>query len=220
MVFFLDTANVEWIREMNEIGVIGGVTTNPSLIAAEGKELIPTIKLICDIVDGPISVEVLALEADEMIKEAMELVKIHSNIVIKIPMLEEGIKAVNYLSKQGVKTNVTTVFSANQALLAASVGASYVSPFVGKCAEYSIDGMEAVRQIGKIFKIYNIKTKIIAASLRNPTYVQESALAGADIATVPYPVMKMMFGHPLTDICVDMFLSQWKEVMGEAKIIK
>jgi transaldolase len=218
MIFFLDTANVEWIREMNEVGVISGVTTNPSLIAHEGKELIPTIKEICDIVDGPISVEVLALKADGMIKEALKLVKIHKNIVIKIPMLREGMKAVNYLSKQGIKTNVTTVFSANQALLAASVGATYVSPFVGKCDEYSINGMEAVRQISKIYKIYGIKTKIIAASMRSPAFVQESALAGADIATVPYPVMNMMFNHPLTDICVEMFLNQWKEAMGEAKI--
>ncbi len=219
MVFFLDTANVDWIREMNEIGVISGVTTNPSLIAQEGKELIPTIKEICSIVDGPISVEVLALKADEMIKEGLELSKIHKNIVVKVPLLEEGVKAVNYLSKQGIKTNVTTVFSANQAMLAASVGATYVSPFVGICSEYSIDGMEAVRQIGKIFKNYGIETKIIAASMRNPGYVQESALAGADIATVPYPVMKKMFEHPLTNICVDNFLKQWKDVMGDAKII-
>ncbi|EIV99430.1 fructose-6-phosphate aldolase [Thermoanaerobacter siderophilus] len=210
MKFFIDTANVNEIREANELGVIAGVTTNPSLIAKEGRDFIEIVKEITAIVDGPISVEVISTEHEGMIKEAKELANIHENIVIKIPMTVEGLKAVKVLSKEGIKTNVTLIFSATQALLAARAGATYVSPFVGRLDDISTDGMSLISQIVQIFKNYGIKTEIIVASVRNPVHVLEAAKLGADIATVPYKVIMQMVKHPLTDIGIEKFMKDWE----------
>lgn len=212
MKFFIDTANVDEIKEINELGVIDGVTTNPSLIAKEKKDFKEVIKEIVKIVDGPISAEVISLDALEMVKEARELSKIDKNIVIKIPMTEEGLKAVNILSKENIKTNVTLVFSATQALLAAKAGASYVSPFLGRLDDISTDGIALIEDICEIFSIYDIDTQIIAASVRGPMHVLEIAKSGADIATVPYKVFKQMLKHPLTDIGIAKFLMDWESV--------
>jgi transaldolase len=212
MKFFIDTANVADIKEANELGVIAGVTTNPSLIAKEGRVFEEVVKEITEIVDGPISAEVISLDAENMIKEALELVKIHENIVVKIPMTAEGLKAVNALSKQGVKTNVTLIFSSNQALLAARAGATYVSPFVGRIDDISMNGMDLVREIAYIFTVHNIETEIIAASIRNPLHVIESAKAGAHIATIPYKVILQLIKHPLTDAGIEKFMADWESV--------
>lgn len=212
MKFFIDTANVTEIREINEWGVIDGVTTNPSLIAKEGRDFKEVILEITSIVDGPISAEVISLDSVGMISEALELIKIHKNIVIKIPMTDEGLKAVKILSSKGVKTNVTLIFSASQALLAAKAGASYVSPFVGRLDDISNTGMDIVSDISRIFEVYNIKTEIIVASIRHPLHVIESAKLGAHIATVPYKVFKQMLKHPLTDIGIENFLKDWETV--------
>lgn len=216
MKFFIDTANVDEIKEANELGVIVGVTTNPSLIAKEGRDFIEVVKEITTIVDGPISAEVISEDHEGMIKEARKLAKIHKNIVIKIPMTAEGLKAVNVLSKEGIKTNVTLVFSATQALLAARAGASYVSPFVGRLDDISTDGMSLISQIVQIFKNYGIKTEIIVASVRTPMHVLEAAKLGADIATVPYKVIMQMVKHPLTDIGIERFKKDWEN--AELKI--
>ncbi|AZV58643.1 fructose-6-phosphate aldolase [Clostridium sp. AWRP] len=212
MKLFIDTANVEEIRKANEMGVICGVTTNPSLIAKEGRDFKEVVKEITTIVDGPISAEVISLESEKMVEEARELVKIHKNIVIKIPMTIEGLKAVKVLSKENIKTNVTLIFSPGQALLAARAGATYVSPFLGRLDDIGMNGIELVEQISAIFKIHDIKTEIISASIRGPLHVINAAKAGSDIATVPYKVLIQMTKHPLTDIGIQRFLDDWKTV--------
>jgi transaldolase len=214
MKFFIDTANVDEIRRAVELGVVDGVTTNPSLIAKEGRDFIETVKEITTIVDGPISAEVISLEADKMVKEALGLCKSinNSNLVIKIPMCLEGLKATSRLAKLGIKTNVTLIFSAAQALLAAKAGASYVSPFVGRLDDIGYCGMDLIRQISDMFKKQDIKTEIIAASIRNPLHVVDVASAGCDIATVPYKVFVDMAKHPLTDKGIEKFLSDWASV--------
>ena len=209
MKFFIDTANIDEIKEINEWGVICGVTTNPSLIAKEGRDFKEVVREIANIVDGPISAEVISLEKDGMLKEARELVKIHPNIVIKVPMTKEGLKAVKVLSREGIKTNVTLIFSANQALLAAKAGATYVSPFVGRLDDIGNEGLDIVEDIVQIFNIHNIDTEIIAASIRHPIHVLDAAKAGAHISTVPYKVFIQMLAHPLTDIGIERFLKDW-----------
>ncbi|WP_373600417.1 fructose-6-phosphate aldolase [Paraclostridium bifermentans] len=212
MKLFIDTANVDEIKEINSWGVIEGVTTNPSLIAKEGRVFENVVKEITEIVDGPISAEVISMESEGMIKEGEELSKIHENIVVKIPMCAEGLKAVAALSKKGIKTNVTLIFSANQALLAAKAGASYVSPFVGRLDDIGQEGIMLIEEVSEIFNIHGIETEIISASIRHPQHVLTSAKAGADIATVPYKVFKQMLGHPMTDIGIDKFLKDWESV--------
>lgn len=212
MKLFIDTANVEEIRKINAMGVICGVTTNPSLIAKEGKDFKSVIREITSIVDGPISAEVVAPDAEGMVVEARELAKIHENIVIKIPVTEEGLKAVNVLSKEGIKTNVTLIFSPAQALLAARAGASYVSPFIGRLDDISDNGMSIIDDIATIFEIHGIKTEIIAASVRGPQDVTDAAKNGAHIATVPFKVLLQMLKHPLTDIGIQRFMDDWNSV--------
>jgi transaldolase len=212
MKFFIDTANIEEIKKAWELGVIDGVTTNPTLIAKEKKDPIAIFKEICAIVDGPISAEVIGLTADEMVKEAEVLAKIHENIVVKIPMIEEGLKAVKRLSTAGIRTNVTLIFSANQALLAAKAGASYVSPFVGRLDDISQIGMDIVADIQTIYENYDFATEVIVASIRNPLHVIDAALIGADIATIPYSIIGQLIKHPLTDIGVARFLKDWESV--------
>lgn len=211
MKFFVDTANVDEIREIHSWGVVDGVTTNPSLVAKEGRNFEEVIAEITSIVDGPVSAEVISLEAQGMIKEARELSKIHENVVVKIPMTDEGLKAVSVVSKEGIKTNVTLVFSPNQALLAAKAGAAYVSPFVGRLDDIGNTGMDVVRKIVDIFDVYGIETQVITASIRHADHVVEAALAGTHVATVPYAVFKKMLGHPLTDIGIEIFLSDWEK---------
>lgn len=217
MKFFIDTANVEDIKKANDMGVICGVTTNPSLIAKEGRDFNEVIKEITSIVDGPISGEVKAttVDAEGMIKEGREIAAIHPNMVVKIPMTVEGLKAVKVLAAEGIKTNVTLVFSANQALLAARAGATYVSPFLGRLDDISQPGIELIQSIVTIFENFNLDTEIIAASVRNPIHVTDCALAGADIATVPYSVIVQMTKHPLTDQGIEKFQADYKAVFGE-----
>ena len=217
MKFFIDTANVEDIKKANDMGIICGVTTNPSLIAKEGKNFNDVIKEITSIVDGPISGEVKAttIKAEDMIVEAREIAKIHKNMVVKIPMTVEGLKAVKILSKEGIKTNVTLIFSANQALLAARAGATYVSPFLGRLDDISTDGLELIRTIADIFATHDIDTEIISASVRHPIHVTECALAGADIATVPYSVIEQMTKHPLTEQGIEKFKKDYEAVFGK-----
>ncbi|MDL2310743.1 fructose-6-phosphate aldolase [Peptostreptococcaceae bacterium OttesenSCG-928-C18] len=212
MKFFIDTANVEEIKEVASWGIIDGVTTNPSLIAKEGRVFKDVIKEITSIVDGPISAEVVSLKSDDMVKEAIELVPINKNIVIKLPMTKEGLKACKQLSDKGVKTNVTLIFSASQALMAAKAGATYVSPFLGRLDDISSDGMILIEDIVEIFTNYDIRTEIICASVRHPIHLIECAKVGADIATVPYKVFEQMLKHPLTDIGIDKFLKDWESV--------
>ena len=212
MKFFIDTANVNEIREAAALGVVYGVTTNPSLVAKEGRDFKETILEITSIVDGPISAEVISLEAEGMVKEALEVAKWHPNIVIKIPMTWEGLKATDQLSKRGIKTNVTLIFSPSQALLAARAGATYVSPFVGRFTDISQDGIALISDIADIFTYHDISTEIISASIRTPMDVIESAKAGAHIATVPYKVLQQMVKHPLTDIGIERFLKDWESV--------
>lgn len=210
MKIFIDTANINEIKEANTWGIIDGVTTNPSLIAKEGRDLQEVINEICNIVDGPISAEVISLESDKMVEEAMELVKLHKNIVIKIPMCIEGLKAVKILTEKGIKTNVTLIFSSQQALLAAKAGATYVSPFVGRLDDIGNTGAELINDISNIFGVHNIQTEIISASIRNPIHVSECAMAGSDIATIPFKVLEQMAKHPLTDIGIAKFLSDYE----------
>ena len=212
MKLFIDTANVDYIREANDLGVICGVTTNPSLVAKEGRDFKEVVKEITSIVDGPISAEVISLEHDGMVSEALELAKIHKNIVIKIPMCAEELKAVKILAEKGIKTNVTLIFSAAQALLAARAGASFVSPFLGRLDDIGSDGMILIHDIADIFSIHGIETEIIAASIRNPIHVIEAAKAGCDIATVPYNVIMLMINHPLTTSGIEKFLKDWENV--------
>lgn len=211
MKFFIDTANVEDIRKANDMGVICGVTTNPSLIAKEGRDFKEVIKEITSIVDGPISGEVKATteDAEGMIKEGREIAAIHPNMVVKIPMTVEGLKATKVLSSEGIKVNVTLIFSANQALLAARAGASYVSPFVGRMDDIANDGVTLVADIAEVFGIFDIKTEIIAASIRTPMDVLDCAKCGSDIATIPYGILKKMFKHPLTDKGIQQFKDDW-----------
>lgn len=212
MKLFIDTANIDEIKEVNEWGVICGVTTNPSLIAKEGRDFKEVIEEITNIVDGPISAEVISLEKEGMVKEARDLAKIHPNIVIKIPMTKKGLKAVKILSREGIKTNVTLVFSPNQALLAAKAGATYVSPFIGRLDDIGNEGMNIIYDIVQIFDIHDIDTEIIAASIRHPIHVTEAAKAGAHIATVPYKVFLQMLNHPLTNIGIERFLKDWEGI--------
>ncbi|EQK42947.1 fructose-6-phosphate aldolase [[Clostridium] bifermentans ATCC 638] len=211
MKIFIDTANIDEIKEANTWGIIDGVTTNPSLIAKEGRDLQEVINEICSIVDGPISAEVISLECDKMVEEAMELVKLHKNIVIKIPMCIEGLKAVKILTEKGIKTNVTLIFSSQQALLAAKAGATYVSPFVGRLDDIGAIGVELISEIANIFEVHNMQTEIISASIRNPIHVSECAMAGSDIATIPFKVLEQMAKHPLTDIGIAKFLSDYEK---------
>ena len=217
MRFFIDTANVEYIKEANEMGIICGVTTNPSLIAKEGRDFTQVIKEITEIVDGPVSGEVKAttVKAEDMIKEGIEIASIHPNMVVKIPMTTEGLKAVKELTRRGIKTNVTLVFSVNQALLAARAGATYVSPFLGRLDDISMPGITLIEDIAQIFKLHNIETQIIAAIVRNPIHVTDCAKAGADIATVPYSVLVQMTKHPLTDQGIEKFKKDYIAVFGE-----
>ncbi|EAC8278255.1 fructose-6-phosphate aldolase [Listeria monocytogenes] len=210
MRFFIDTANVEEIKKANRMGFIAGVTTNPSLVAKEGRDFNEVIQEITSIVDGPISGEVVSLEADEMIAEGRVIAKIHPNMVVKIPMTGEGLAAVKVLTEEGIKTNVTLVFSTTQALLAARAGATYVSPFLGRLDDIGDDGLVLIRDIADIFEIYGIPTEIISASVRHPIHVIECAKAGADIATVPFKVFEQMLKHPLTDSGIDKFLADWE----------
>lgn len=217
MRFFIDTANVDDIRKANDMGIICGVTTNPSLIAKEGRDFNEVIKEITEIVDGPISGEVKATttDAEGMIKEGREIAAIHPNMIVKIPMTTEGLKAVKVLTAEGIKTNVTLIFSANQALLAARAGATYVSPFLGRLDDISVCGTDLIRDIVEIFEVAGIDTEIIAASVRHPMHVTECALAGADIATVPYNVLMQMVKHPLTDQGIEKFKKDYIAVFGE-----
>ena len=217
MKFFIDTANVDDIKKANDMGVICGVTANPSLIAKEGRDFNEVIKEIASIVDGPISGEVKAttVDAEGMIKEGREIAAIHPNMIVKIPMTVEGLKAVKVLAAEGIKTNVTLIFSANQALLAAKAGATYVSPFLGRLDDISMPGIDLIDSIVQIFQNYDISTEIIAASVRNPIHVTDCALAGADIATVPYAVIEQMTKHPLTDQGIEKFQKDYLAVFGE-----
>jgi len=212
MKLFIDTANVSEIKEVARWGVLAGVTTNPSLIAKEGRDFKQVIKEITDIVDGPISAEVISEKAEGMIEEGKELSKIHSNIVIKVPMTDEGLVAVAAFHKLGISTNVTLVFSATQALLAARAGATFVSPFLGRLDDIGQDGVSLIDEIVNIFDVHNINTEIIAASIRNTNHVTNSARAGAHIATIPYNIFKQMVLHPLTDAGIKKFLADWKSV--------
>ena len=212
MKFFIDTANVEEIRKTNDLGLLDGVTTNPTLVSKEGREFEGLIKEICSIVDGPVNAEVVSTDAEGMINEAKDLVKLADNIVVKIPLIEEGLKAVKILATEGIKTNVTLCFSPTQALMAAKAGAAYVSPFVGRLDDISSTGMDLVEQIITIYDNYGFDTEIIVASIRNPTHVVDAALMGADIATIPYKVIQQLIKHPLTDIGLEKFLADWNKM--------
>ena len=211
MKFFIDTANIDEINKGLELGMVDGVTTNPSLISKEQRPFTDILADICALVDGPISAEVISLEADGMVSEGRELAAIHENIVIKVPMTEEGLKAVKRLSVENIKTNVTLIFSSTQALLAAKAGATYVSPFVGRIDDLSLDGMELVGDIMTIFANYSLPTEVIVASVRSPQHVAQSALIGADIATIPYKVIAQLAKHPLTDIGMEQFMADWEK---------
>ncbi|MHB1048546.1 MAG: fructose-6-phosphate aldolase [Bacteroidota bacterium] len=211
MKFFIDTANLDEIKEANALGVLDGVTTNPSLVAKEGKEFIPLLKEICAVVDGPISAEVVSTEFNGMMKEAHDLAKLHKNIVIKIPLIKEGLKAVKALHGEGIRTNVTLCFSPNQALLAAKAGASYISPFVGRLDDISTDGMQLIEQIITIYNNYGYDTEVLVASVRHPIHVVQAALMGAHVCTMPFKVIDQLVKHPLTDIGLEKFLADWKK---------
>ena len=212
MKIFIDTANIDEIKKANDWGVIDGVTTNPTLVAQESRGFDEVVREIISIIDGPISLEVISLQSDEMVKEAIQMSGWSKNVVIKIPMTPEGLKAVKILNAKDFKTNVTLVFSVNQAILAAKSGATYVSPFVGRLDDIGQDGMQVVRDMVNIFKEYNFKTKIIVASVRHPLHVIEAAKVGAHVATIPFNVIEKMFSHPLTDAGLNKFLSDWKKV--------
>lgn len=211
MKFFIDTANIAEIKEANAMGVLDGVTTNPSLVAKEGKEFIPLLKEICSIVDGPISAEVVAMDFDGMMKEGKELAKIHSNIVVKLPLIKDGLKAAKAFSAEGIKTNVTLCFSASQALLAAKAGATYISPFVGRLDDISTDGMQLIEQIVTIYNNYGYQTEVLVASVRHPIHVVQAGLIGAHVCTMPFKVIEQLIKHPLTDIGLEKFLADWNK---------
>ena len=212
MKFFIDTANVDEIKKANDLGMVDGVTTNPSLVAKEGKDFRQLIKEICAIVEGPVNAEVVSVEAEKMVAEAEDLADIADNIVVKVPLIEEGLKAVKILAEKGIKTNVTLCFSPVQALMAAKAGAAYISPFVGRLDDISAVGMELVEQIAAIYENYGYETEIIVASVRNPVHVLDAALIGADIATIPFKVIQQLIKHPLTDIGLEKFLTDWKKL--------
>ncbi len=211
MKFFIDTANTEEIKQAVALGMVDGVTTNPSLVAKEGRDFIEILKEICELVDGPVSAEVVSLDADGMVEEGRKLAALHDNIVIKVPMTTEGLKATKRFTAEGIKTNVTLVFSAAQALLAAKAGATYVSPFVGRLDDISQDGMELIEQIMTIFDNYGFTTEIIVASIRHPMHVIDSAMIGAHVATIPFKVIAQLAKHPLTDIGLEKFLADWQK---------
>ncbi|MFW9947886.1 MAG: fructose-6-phosphate aldolase [Candidatus Odinarchaeota archaeon] len=217
MKFFIDTANLDQIKEMQDLGIIDGVTTNPTLLSKEGAEPIEQLKKICEIVDGPISAEVVGLKTEEMVNEARELAKIAPNIVIKIPMTRDGIKAVKILEAEGIKTNVTLVFSQNQVLIAAKAGASYISPFIGRLMDDGQDEIDMLWETMEIIKAYNFKSEIIVASVRNSRHVIEAAKMGAHIATIPFNVLEKMFKHPRTDKGLDEFLKDWEKLQAQLK---
>ena len=212
MKIFIDTANIEQIKEVNSWGILDGVTTNPSLIAKEKKDFATIVNEICEVVDGPISVEVISLKADGMFAEGMKLAAVNENIVIKVPMTEEGLKATKLLSNEGVAVNMTLIFSANQALLAAKAGARYVSPFVGRLDDVGQDGMTLISDIMDILNNYDYDTEVIVASIRDPVQVTDAARMGAHVATIPFDVLKKMFKHPLTDIGIERFMKDWEKV--------
>ncbi len=215
MKFFIDTANIEEIREAAAMGILDGVTTNPSLVAKEGKDFKELLDEILEIVDGPISAEVIALDFEGMKKEAEELAAIHKNIVVKIPLTPDGIKTVKYLSGKGIKTNVTLCFSASQAILAAKAGATYISPFVGRLDDISAVGMDLIEQIVQIYDNYGYETEVLVASIRNPLHIVEAGMIGADVATVPFKVIVQLFKHPLTDNGIERFLSDWEKLQSK-----
>lgn len=215
MKFFIDTANIEEIKEVASMGLLDGVTTNPSLIAKEGKDFKQLLNEILEVVDGPISAEVVSTDYDGMMKEARDLAAIHKNIVVKVPLILEGIKAVKSLSGEGIKTNVTLCFSASQALLAAKAGATYISPFIGRLDDISHTGMQLIDQIVRIYDNYGYETQVLAASIRHPLHLVEAAELGAHVATIPYLVIKKLFNHPLTDIGLDKFLNDWNKLKQE-----
>lgn len=217
MKFFIDTADVEEIRKAHAMGVLDGVTTNPSLLAKVGRGLEETIREICSIVDGPVSAECVSLEAPELIKEGRGLAKIHKNVVVKVPMGVEGLKAVKALNSEGIRTNVTLCFSANQALLAAKAGATYISPFVGRLDDISQDGMELIAHIIEIYRNYDYTTQVLVASVRHPVHVLQAARMGADVATIPYSVISQLANHPLTDAGIKKFLADWEKVPKAAR---
>ncbi|MCG7843977.1 MAG: fructose-6-phosphate aldolase [Methanomassiliicoccales archaeon] len=217
MKIFIDTANIEQIKEVNSWGILDGVTTNPSLISREKKDFATIVNEICEVVDGPISVEVISLRSEEMVSEGLKLAKVNDNIVIKVPMTEEGLKATKMLSNEGVAVNMTLIFSANQALLAAKAGARYVSPFVGRLDDVGQNGMDLVSEIMDILDNYDYDTEVIVASVRDPIHVTEAARMGAHIATIPFDVLKKMFKHPLTDIGIERFLKDWEKVSKGGK---
>ncbi len=218
MKIFLDTANIDEIREAAALGVLDGVTTNPSLMAKEkGGDYDAVLKEICDIVHGPVSAEVVAEDADEMIRQGRAFAKLSEHIVVKIPLIPEGIRAVKTLSAEDVKTNVTLCFSANQGLIAAKAGATYISPFIGRLDDAGMDGMQVVADLVEIYERYAFTTQVLAASIRHPMHVLESARLGADVATIPYKVFKQLFNHPLTDVGVDLFNKDWEKVLERRK---
>ncbi|MEW6506676.1 MAG: fructose-6-phosphate aldolase [Bacteroidota bacterium] len=212
MKFFIDTANIAQIKEAASYGLLDGVTTNPSLVAKEGMDFRKLLEEILKIVDGPVSAEVVATDYNGIMKEAIDLAKIHKNIVVKIPLIKDGIRAVKDLFEEDIKTNVTLCFSAPQALLAAKAGATYISPFVGRIDDISHNGMELIKQIVQIYKNYNYKTQVLVASIRHPLHLVDAAMIGADVATMPFDVIEKLFKHPLTDIGLEKFLSDWKKL--------
>ena len=212
MKFFIDTANIAEIKEAAALGILDGVTTNPSLVSREGKDFRTLLNEILEIVDGPISAEVISTDYDGILKEARELSSIHKNIVVKVPLIKEGLKAVKTLSGEGINTNVTLCFSPSQALLAAKAGATYISPFVGRLDDISMDGMELIQQIVQIYRNYDYKTQVLVASIRHPIHLVEAALIGADVSTMPFSVINKLFNHPLTDIGLQNFLNDWKKL--------
>ena len=214
MKIFLDTADIDEIREGASLGVVDGVTTNPSLIAKTGRTLEEVAKEICEIVDGPLSLEVVSTEADGMIEEARSLAAIHKNVVVKIPMIREGLKALNVISQEGIRVNVTLIFSPLQALLAAKNGAAYVSPFVGRLDDIATDGMNLIAEIVEVFDAYGFETEVLVASIRHPMHMLQAAQLGADVATIPLKVLEQMLKHPLTDIGLEKFLADWRKSQG------
>lgn len=212
MKFFIDTANIDEIRTANELGMVDGVTTNPSLVAKEGREFKGLIKEICNLVEGPVSAEVVSVNAEEMVRESRDLAELADNIVVKIPLIEEGLKATKILANEGIKTNVTLCFSPVQALMAAKAGAAYISPFVGRLDDIGHIGMELTEQIISIYDAYKFETEVIVASIRNPIHVLDAALMGANIATIPFKVIQQLIKHPLTDIGLEKFLTDWKKL--------
>jgi transaldolase len=215
MKFFIDTANINEIKEAAALGILDGVTTNPSLVAKEGKDFRKLLDEILALVDGPVSAEVISTDYNGILKEGRELAKIHKNIVVKVPLIKEGLKAVRTLSSENIKTNVTLCFSASQALLAAKAGATYISPFVGRLDDISHDGMELISQIVQIYKNYNYKTEVLVASIRHPLHLVEAALMGADVSTMPFSVIDKLFNHPLTDLGLEKFLSDWQKTQNK-----